>query len=318
MPELKRLQDNGYLLLRGKVHRRLYSHPAAYVIRHRKTNLFYVGSTHDLYVRINQHKNHLKNGTHKNPNLQQAYDEEDIFDIMYRKTPCPEAALDLEQELLDYYHPLNMLMNVAFDARRTGLGVPVPEHAKELLRQAAIKQFSTPESKKAHSELIKAKWRDPEYRKKQMERKPTEETLERMSTATTEMWKNPEIVERFLAHRQSQEFRKLISEMKSKPITIDGINYPSLRKAAESLGLKECTLRSYLKRPTRFIKKSDNEYESINIHDKDVGKSITVNGVTFSSRRMAARTLGINERYFYNLTRDKNEITLPNKGNEND
>jgi len=234
--------------LSGKPTRKEHSFPAAYVLTHQKTGKAYVGSTHNLYTRINQHKNRLKDGTHRNPNLQKAYDDDPRFDLGFIKAESKEEALDIEQHLLDSGHSQGRLFNVATDARRTGLGVPVPEEAKKKLSEAARRQFADEAARQVQSERSKELWKDREFRAKHVGRERSPDELEKLAAARTKAWQDEDSRARLLAHRQSLEFRALVATINAKPVTVNGVTYPSNAEAARQLGIKPDALRARLKR----------------------------------------------------------------------
>lgn len=193
--------------LRGKPVRRDHSFPAAYQLTHVRTGDVYVGSTHDLYLRINQHYTRLAAGEHKNHRLQQVYDLCPEFRIIYCAAIDVEDALDMEQELLDGYACHDNVLNIARNARSAGLGVVRSEVTKSRNREANRRQFASEDARRAHSEITRRKFEDPEYRARHIER---------------------------------------ATETRGVPITFRGVRYRSLAEAARAHGITGPAVRYHL------------------------------------------------------------------------
>lgn len=218
-----------------------HSHPAAYALIHTTSGQVYVGSTKDLYKRISQHRTALRASSHKNRNLQEAYDRDPRFNLTYKATETPEEALDVEQELITNLMSTGKLLNRSPDARLANKGVALSEEAKEAIRQRTQEQFSSQEARRRHSELSRDKWQDPEYRAKQMGKPKSVQTRETISTIMKDKWKDP-------------EYRKKMSGGRAKPVVIDGIRYPSLTEASKQLQTPVTTLRSRMSRQATKLK----------------------------------------------------------------
>lgn len=227
--------------------RKDHSFPAAYALAHQATGQIYVGSTHDLYTRVNQHKTRLAAGTHRNRNLQAAYDQDTRFDLSFVRTESKEAALEIEQQLLDNLAPSGRLLNIATDARRAGLGLTISEEQKQKLREANAKQF-TEEARARHSEITKAKWQDPVYREKQLGREASEESRVKSSKSVKSLWEDPEYRAKQLATRSTPESLAKSALKHVTPITLNGKDYPSVSAAARELGIQPGTLHMRLRR----------------------------------------------------------------------
>ena len=59
--------------------RKNHSHPAAYALHHAASGQMYVGSTENLYIRVNKHRTQLEVGKHRNANLQEAFNQDCVF-----------------------------------------------------------------------------------------------------------------------------------------------------------------------------------------------------------------------------------------------
>lgn len=197
--------------------RKEHSFPAAYQLTHVATGDVYVGSTHDLYTRINKHRTGLSVGEHRNHKLQSAHDTSPEFRVHYLPTNTREEALDLEQSLLDDLRQCDHVLNIAMDARKSGLGVIRSESTREKLREINRRQFSSEEARQRHSEITRSKFEDPEYRARHI---------------------------------------AIAAERRGVPIEYNGVSYPSIKGAARELGILEGTLRYRLKKSTQKESKS--------------------------------------------------------------
>lgn len=228
--------------------RKDFSRPAAYALLHPSSGKAYVGSTRDLYKRLNQHRTRLLAGQHKNKGLQEAFDKDPRFDLRYVPAKDKIAALTIEQELLDKLHPTGNLFNIGLDATNHQRGRPVSDDVKRILKKKTEEQFSTCEARKKHSEISKEKWKDQNYRENRSVRTLTDDLKRTLSEAGKSAWSNPESREKILHHRQSEEFRDLIRKMKSKPVVIDGITFPSAVAAGKAHGKSDTWARKIAKK----------------------------------------------------------------------
>lgn len=203
------------------------SFPAAYALLHQASGKAYVGSTHNLYLRMQQHRFHLKEGDHKNRHLQEAYNQSPELSVRYTKTTSKADAVAIEQQLLNDLFPSGKLFNISPDATFANKGVPVSEERKEELRQRTVNQFSTQEARDRQSQLSKEKWQDPEYRAKQESRVTPNDVRSEISNTVTALW-------------QDEQYRRNVLKGQKKrriPVVIHGITYSCRSEAATSLGL---------------------------------------------------------------------------------
>lgn len=216
-----------------------HSFPAAYQLTHVATGDVYVGSTHDLYTRINKHKTSLSVGQHRNHRLQGAHDTSPEFRVDYCPTNTREEALDLEQSLLDDLRLCDNVLNIAMDARKSGLGVVRSTETREKLREANRRQFSSESVRQAHSEKTQALWSDPEYRAKHTGYEREADTCRPGALAFRDKMDN------------DPEFRARMIASRSTPTTYQGVEYPSLKAAAEATGLSASTIRYRVNKPSK-------------------------------------------------------------------
>ena len=174
--------------------RKTHSHPGAYALVHDSSQKAYVGSTENIYARVNKHKNDLLNNRHKNRNLQEAFNADPSFTLFVQKTDTVEEAIDKEQKLLDVLLPGGKLLNISPDARVPCKGVEKTDEQKQKLRDANLLQFSSQEARDRHSEVSKKLHQDPEYLKKKqegMDKINKEERKKKISDTLREKWKDP-------------------------------------------------------------------------------------------------------------------------------
>lgn len=221
-------------VVQGKLTRRDFEKPAAYALYHPATDTSYVGSTENLYTRINKHRTRLIAGQHRNRNMQAAFDADPRFDLSFQFTETKEEAQALEHSALQEHHGSGRLLNLASDAYVPGRGQSLDQERRRQISQSTKDQFQDPEARERHSRIIQEKWNDPEYRAKQENRRPSEEQKESISETLKDKWKDPEYRAKMIESRKHRR----------RPITIEGVEYESLTSAAQSLGLPLSTLRT--------------------------------------------------------------------------
>jgi len=147
-----------------------------------------------------------------------------------------EDAYDMEQDLLDFYRLHDNLLNIAMNARSNGLGVSRSEETRVRLREANARQFSTPESRQAHSALTVKLWQDPDYRERATRNCRVTEQASAGGRAFNDRMQNDPV------------FRASIVAKRSKPITYRGVEYPSIVAASEATGIAKSTIGSFIRR----------------------------------------------------------------------
>lgn len=238
--------------------RKEHSVPAAYSLDHPGTGMSYVGSTQDLYTRINQHKTRLAAGTHRNANLQEAYNSDPVFNLRVVFAESVKDARKIEQILLDDGHEKGRLFNIGKDAEKSTLGIPKSDEVREKLREANRIQFSKDVAREAHSAISKKVWENEEYRAKQASVVITEERKERISQATKQAWADPDIRDKYLTARRTPEARDRAATYHAKPVTLDGVTYPSYMEAGRRLGVSDSAIHKRLKRMKLKQEKENN------------------------------------------------------------
>lgn len=210
--------------------RREHSFPAFYRLTHLSTSKVYFGSTGNLYIRINQHKIGLINGTHKNRRMLEVFTIDPHFKLSYIRTETVDDAREMEQDFFDAFGDTGLLLNIAIaDVNANGLGVHRSDETKQRIRIATNRQFATEEARLKHSELSRRQWEDPEYRAKQSNREISLEARSKLSMASFDLWKDP-------------DYRERVSQTRRRSIILDGVVYPSIKEAALILNLPYSTL----------------------------------------------------------------------------
>lgn len=87
--------------------------PAVYVLTHRPTGRFYIGSTKNLYYRLGKHKYALNKGLHSNHNLQSIFTAWDDLDISFTYCSSKQLAEAEEQKLLDIRFSESLCCNIS-------------------------------------------------------------------------------------------------------------------------------------------------------------------------------------------------------------
>lgn len=216
----------------NQITRKNHSHPAAYALLHVVSEKIYVGSTENLYIRTNMHKNRLLAGQHKNKNLQEAFNRDSRFSLAFVQTETKEQATEIEQKMLDTHMPSGKLLNISPDAQVANKGVLLSDQRKALLRQKTTEQFSTKEAREQHSQISKTLWRDPEYLEKQkvaMAKVDLEQKSLRITQSLKDKWRDP-------------EYRTKMEAARKRPVIIESVVYPSIKEAAKHTNISKTNL----------------------------------------------------------------------------
>ena len=230
-----------------------------YEIIHKPTGKSYIGSTGNLGSRKGTNSSALRNGKHKNVNLQKAYDENpDIEFKILAITDTAEEALDKEQEFVDDRMPTGTLFNIGIDSRASGRGRrPSPENIerfadlarnrewsdadREHLRQLRTGTKLSEETKNKISAFVNSHEFVEKMRRINTGRKQSEETREKKRQAN-------------LGKVQSEETKEKLRELrkdKAKAVIVHGVRYESVKAAARALNANPGSIST-------MISKTDN------------------------------------------------------------
>lgn len=181
----------------------LTNQPGCYSVSHVPTGNVYVGSSVNLAGRITGNLNSLKDGKHKNKNLQTLFDKEPIVEISFQPTETEEKARSLEQETVNRLLPTGKLCNVAVvDVTKTRVGLKM---SQEVIQKIALSNTG---------------------------RKQTDKARKNMSEAQ----------KAYLATPEGQQRLSAMVNKISRTVTIDGISYSSISEASRALGIPYTTL----------------------------------------------------------------------------
>lgn len=172
-----------------------------------QTGEFYIGSAANLRKRKTTHLHGLKNGTHYNRILQEAYLSglEIRWEILeYCETR--EAAFDREQMELDRYRGNDLLLNTSFDARNAFNGTTRRSMSKESRDRLSLERSGVSRSEETRMKIGAAN----------RGRRFEGDTLARLRDRNAE---------------------------KGRPVVIEGKHYPSVSQAARDLGISPPTVR---------------------------------------------------------------------------
>lgn len=209
--------------------RKTHSHPGAYALVHDSSQKAYVGSTENIYIRVNKHKNDLLNNRHKNRNLQAAFNSDPSFTLFVQKTDTVEEATAKEQKLLDTLLPEGRLLNISPNAEVPCKGIKKTEEQRKLQSEITKKQFSSEDARKKQSEAAKKQWEKPGYRENLKPVTHTPEVLKTFSENLTNRWKD-------------DEYRKFMSEVRIVGVVVNGVEYPSVEDAANALNKTKASI----------------------------------------------------------------------------
>lgn len=211
---------------------------AVYKLIHKASGKFYIGSSGDFYKRRINHISELRNNRHYVVGLQELYNESPhfFFHIVSIGTESPDVdirdrAYDIEQELLDKHWGDPLLLNNSKNARHLELSqerelariqkLKDTFQKPEVLRKITIinkKLRQTSEARSQQSKISKTLWQNKTHRK-------------RMES----VWKDPDYLRRQVENQPT-----------SKPISLNGKNYPSISNAARALGISRIAVKKLL------------------------------------------------------------------------
>lgn len=188
--------------------------PAVYVIHHVSSGKMYIGSSGRPEYRRQWHMSKLRANKHNNREFQDLFNESDDTYFVYYTAGDREGAYDLEQKLLDHYHPTGRLFNLASDARASNRGrVPTVAQRKHMSEVLKGREFSE-EWRAKISRGNKGKVRSEEYRRLRSEQSKGKPLSEENATRL-----------------------RARAAARSKPVCIDNVVYRSCLLASEALGL---------------------------------------------------------------------------------
>lgn len=141
--------------------------PACYMLIHKPTGMFYIGSTSNILSRKRVHKSALLNGQHANPKLTELfrkYGKWEDFEWKIFLVNEREEAFIMEQELLDLHWGDPLLLNSSKDARKPICGIEMSADVFEKRRKAIHAALSQPERRALLSATLKETWNQGDRR----------------------------------------------------------------------------------------------------------------------------------------------------------
>lgn len=213
-----------------------------YIIQNDETQETYVGSG----VLSDRKKNHfcdLRNGSHCNKKLQEAYNRSPHFEFIGIPTDDREQAYVAEQSIINEHVGNPLLLNVVLDVNE---GVPRGwNHSEETKQRLREQKLGTKASEETRQKMSVAQMGN----KNSLGYKHSEETIQKRSAALMGHVVSEETREKM---RQTQLGRiphenSLAHSMSlAKPIIANGIEYNSMSEAARAFGVNVNTVRHRL------------------------------------------------------------------------
>jgi group I intron endonuclease len=320
---------------------------ATYILQEFNNGKVYVGSSGEIYKRITKHKYLIERKMHENFNFNNLLKETDIknFELIIIFTNSREDAYDLEQLLINYYIASGRLINIATNVRLARLGTTLTDEHKRKIAEANANRIVAEESKQLMSDFHKTDEKAIAQFKEILDSKKRRLSVYGVEyESLTEAGNLAKVSEsfirrnidrnhpyiywltdnasplkgRFISDKQRQTLStlrksdpKLIQQFKDaaeltkKKILLNGILYNSILEAVENTGISEPTIHRYAD------KTSDAEHYILNYETPKPFK-VSVNGMVYENRSMAAKELGIsistlkgrikskhNSNYFY-------------------
>lgn len=255
--------------------RKLPNSPGVYQIYDQTINKFYVGSTTNLKRRFRRHRNDLEMQRHDNKYLQNVYNargENLIF--MFDETKDKEEALDKEQQLIDKFWKSGKLLNLAMDARKSGVGYIPSAETVEKTRRRLLNVPKSEDVRKKISQTLTGRAALPHVanmlrtnaigrvngsKQKEIARLVntgkvvSEESKRKMSLAKKGRKFSVEHQAKLTLSRIGRKHSpETIAKMvlnRVKPVEIKGNVYPTARAAAEALGMSEKMIHTRINSP---------------------------------------------------------------------
>ncbi len=196
-----------------------------YVIKHKKSGCIYVGSTINIPARITSNLSTLRNGKHKNKNLQALYKESPNVTVYVRVVDSIIDAQKLEQHIVTSYKDSGLLCNIAVqDVLLTRKGALLTKEHKDILLESSLGQKRSKATRKRMSDSHKGITLTATHK-----RKLSKLHKKRLSTE-----------EGKAAHARG------INKLKH-PVVCEGLEYESKSEAARILNVNTTTIMYRIK-----------------------------------------------------------------------
>lgn len=202
-----------------------------YSITHRPTGYVYIGSSSNLYRRINHHKSMLRLGTHFIPILQKLYQDNQDVEYCWVETIDVDEARNIEQFLLFAGRDYALFLNRAIDAYHSFKNL---KHTEETKRKISEKRKGVALSEDHRAAISKGG----------KGRIVSDETRALISQKKKGVPK-PESV---------REILQKSNELKSKIVQVGDITYPSAAAAGRAYGVDTKTIHNRVNSTTDKFK----------------------------------------------------------------
>lgn len=192
-----------------------------YTLTHIETGKVYVGSTTDLYERINSHARDLLLNKHKNRNVQECFNSSREFSLHFTETTGSDdkEKVRIEQKMIDQLRPTGQLLNIALNAEAPWKDQQRPPQVGIAVSKANRERVHSIESREKMSNSRRGKKASPES------------VLKRMASYPKD------------------------------PVVINGVEYSTRVEACQTLGLSRSaiTYRIHSQKPeySDYVRKAD-------------------------------------------------------------
>lgn len=222
--------------------------PAAYMITHRESGHFYVGSASNLVRRLRDHRYKLNIGAHKNDQLSSCYTTWDDFEIRFEVFPTHDEALDCEDDLIDKFINQELCCNLGTGSR-TVWENGMPNSVKSKISLFHKGRDYGESFREMRSRLMTGVPRTDEQKRKLSlslsGRTRSKEVVERMSASRKGWQPTDETRERMSAAKKGKPGQPTqltaMKEAVSKPVMVNYVRYSSASDAARSHGIAPST-----------------------------------------------------------------------------
>lgn len=208
---------------------------AFYILTHKPTGVFYVGSTKNLRTRLIDHRVKLDGGKHYAKALQDVYRSWDEISVEHTECRDDAAALRMEQDALKKYHGHRLCAN-----RRRGAtaGAVISDEGRERLAAGRRGTLASDETRQLMSD-----------RRRGVSRPRSEEGARAFSekmqgrTLSEEHKANVSAAKKGVPKSEEQKQRLVEAGLATaRQVSIEGVVYRSVKFASEQLGINQRTL----------------------------------------------------------------------------
>lgn len=192
--------------------------PCAYILRHKASGKFYIGSTGNMHQRLERHLRDLNKGIHHNTTLQDLYTDETglLFDVLW--SDSRDEVLKIEQSLLDQHHGTENCLNLGDAA--VGAWKVVPDRIRRDIAERMRGNTFTRGRRRSDEEKL---------------------AISLATRAAVAGKPGPNA-----GKNLSEETKQRLSAAKSNPLSVRGVFYNGTADAVKALGIPYKTLKNRL------------------------------------------------------------------------